>query len=83
MCVCVCVCVCVSNFEVNIFLKSWNGGSVDGRMERTQRPARNLGASQAFPEGLGRKSQMERRASWLVPERVREEPQVGGAQPTW
>lgn len=48
------VCVFVSNLEVNIFLKSQNDGSVDGGVERTQRPARNPGARQAIPEGLGR-----------------------------
>ena len=52
-------CVFISDFEVNIILKSWNDGSVDGRVERTQRPARSPGARQAFPEGFGRESDGE------------------------
>jgi hypothetical protein len=35
-------------------------------MERILRPARNLGARQLFPEGLGSKSQTEKQAGWPV-----------------
>lgn len=43
-----------------VVFKSQNDGSVDDRLQRTQRPARNPGARQAFPEGLGRRNQTEK-----------------------
>lgn len=60
---CVSVCQSISNIKVNIYIfKSHHNGWVDGRLERTLRPARNLRARQAFPEDLGRESQTEKQA---------------------